>query len=106
MRIKSASDSAISVGVTWPRCTLLVQQSAGDQRKNLPLAKRQRLVATLQVDDFRLLFSQRPMLSNPVLDRLQKILLPERLGQELDRPSFHRTNRHRDIAVTSDKNNG
>src|ERR1700686_5354448 len=87
------------------RRNLLFQPSAGDQRKNLPPGKRQRLVATLQVEDFRPLFSQRPMLSNPVLDRLQKILLPERLGQELDRPSFHRTNRHRNIAVTSDKNN-
>src|SRR5438874_1142783 len=37
------------------------------------------------------------------LDRVKQILVAERLCQELDRPTLHRRDRHRDIAIARDK---
>ena len=40
-----------------------------------------------------------------LLDRLQQILIVKGLGQKLQRACFHRPHRHRNVAVTGEKNN-
>ena len=42
-------------------------------------------------------------LSDDVRDRIEKILIPERLGQEIDGAGLHGPYAHRDVAMTSDE---
>ena len=42
---------------------------------------------------------------DPLLDRLQQILIVKRLCQELQRACFDRSHRHRNVAVTGEENN-
>jgi hypothetical protein len=41
---------------------------------------------------------------DPLLDRLQQILIVKGLGQKLQRTCFHRSHRHGNVAVTGEKN--
>jgi hypothetical protein len=41
-----------------------------------------------------------------LLNRIEQILVADRLGQKLHGPGFHRADPHRDIAMASDEDNG
>jgi hypothetical protein len=45
-----------------------------------------------------------PVTLDPRANRIEQVLLVERLGQELYRPSLHRPYAHRNIPMTGDKN--
>lgn len=40
------------------------------------------------------------------MDRVEKVLVSERLGEELHRAVLHRPHAHRDVAVTGDEHDG
>ncbi len=42
---------------------------------------------------------------DPLLDRIQQILIVKGLRQKLERACFDRSHRHRNVAVTGDENN-
>src|SRR6266853_3360667 len=82
---------------------LLVRSPNDDERHDLALALGQRGVALLQLDG-----DPRPPAPVPVtldrrVNRIEQVLLVERLGQELYRPGLHRPHAHRYIAVTADE---
>src|ERR1051326_391710 len=41
-----------------------------------------------------------------VLNRIDQVLVPERLGQKLHRSSFHGSDRHRNVPMSGNKNDG
>src|ERR1700724_2289483 len=61
------------------------------------------LEARPQRGDRRFVLQPRAISREAQLDRVQQVLIAERLGQELDRSSLYRLNGHRDIAVSGDE---
>ena len=54
---------------------------------------------------FSLCFGASLIPRDPLLDRIQQVLIVEGLGQKLQRSCFDRPHRHRNVAVTCEKNN-
>ena len=54
-------------------------------------------VAFLQLTNLRLLFPQLIGTLQGLLNRINEILIPERLGQKFHSPRFHRFDRHWDV---------
>jgi hypothetical protein len=88
------------------RTYLLVEQSGNHALHHFSLSRSERSKATAQF------FKRCPLIASfavpfeRLLNRIEQILVAERLGQKLHGPGFHRANAHRDIAMASDEDNG
>ncbi len=86
-------------------CDLLVKAAGHNQGHHLALTRGQRFEARPQHRD-RLFVLQPGAISRKTqLDRIQQILIAERLSQELDRAPFHRLHGHRNVTVSGDEDN-
>src|SRR5262245_54350540 len=82
---------------------LLVQAAGHDQCHHLPLTRGQGLKARFQFGEYLLVLQPRAIARQAQLDRVQQVLIAEWLGQEFDRASLYRPDRHRDVAVPGDE---
>ena len=82
---------------------LLVEPPGDDQRHHLALARGQRLEAGAQFGQPHLAGAAGAVLFERRADRVEQILVAERLGQELDGAGLHRPHRHRDVAIAGDE---
>ncbi len=64
------------------------------------------MVALVQIVDLGLLFSRRAVTLKGLLNRVQKILVPKGLRQKLHGTRLQRSDRHRNVSVRSDKDDG
>src|SRR4051812_45933319 len=85
---------------------LLVEHARDHERHDFSFAGRQRLIVLSQISDLILLLTRHPVTVQRLVDRVQQILVPKRFGQELHRAEFHGLHGHRDISVTSNKDDG
>src|SRR5437868_1992123 len=82
---------------------LLVEATGHHQGHHLTLAGGEGLEARPQ-RGYCLFVLQPPAISREAqLNRVQQVLIAEWLGQKLDRSSLYRLNRHRDVAVSGNK---
>src|SRR5207342_264573 len=82
---------------------LLVHESGGDLRHDLLLARGQLLEQSFEFfPPLRFLAPFAVALERDG-DRVEQILIAERLYQEIDGPSLHRPHRHRNVAVPGDE---
>src|SRR5216684_9029943 len=88
------------------RSYLLIEHARNHQAHDLALACGQRIVPLSQLGKLTLLLARHPVAIQSLVDRIQQVLIPEGLGQELYRTGFHGLNRHRNISMASDENNG
>src|SRR5258708_6940896 len=88
------------------RSYLLIKHARNNQANNLALACGQRLVVLSQLGKLTLLLASRPVAIQSLVDRVQQVLVPKGLGQELHRSGFHGLHRHRNISVTGDEDDG
>src|SRR2546427_10269816 len=90
-----------------PRSTLFpyttLFRSRNHQAHDLALACGQRLVALSQLGKLTLLLARHPVAIQSLVDRIQQVLVPEGLGQELHRTGFHGLHRHRNISMPGDE---
>ncbi len=70
------------------------------------LTRRQRLQAIAQERSFGEALSTDVVPLQSSLNSIQQILIAEGFREELDSSGFHSSHRHRDIAVSSDENDG
>ena len=61
---------------------LFVQEASDNEREDLAFAWRQRLIPSLQVDGLLLLQSRAVATRDTLLDRVEQLLIVERLGEE------------------------
>src|ERR1700730_8662294 len=59
-----------------------------------------------QLSKLFLLLALFPVAIQSLMDRIQQVLVPERLGQELYRTGFHGPHGHRNISMTGDEDDG
>ena len=85
---------------------LLVHQSCRDQPDDFLLAGGQGLEAGSQLRDRRFSCSTLAIAFERELNRVEKILIAKRLGQELDGAGFHRAHRHWHVSETGNEDNG
>src|SRR5216683_1056318 len=82
---------------------LLVEAASHHQGHHLALARGESLEARPQRSDRLFVLQPRAIPREAQLDRVQQVLIAERLGQELDRSSLYRLDGHRDVAVSGDE---
>src|ERR1035437_8500167 len=82
---------------------LLIEHARNYQSHDFALAWGERFVVLSQLAKFALLLTRHPIAIQSLMNRIQQILVPERLGQELHRPGFHGLHRHRNISMTGDE---
>src|SRR6202035_3180440 len=82
---------------------LFVKAAGHHQGHYLTLAGGEGLEARPQRGDRRFILQPRAISREAQLDRVQQVLIAERLGQELDRSSLYRLDGHRDVAVSGDE---
>src|SRR5467141_2612690 len=85
---------------------LLIEHSRNYQGHNLTLACSQSRVALSQFGKTTLLLARHTVAIQSLANRIQQVLVLERLGQELHGTGFHGFHRHRDISVTGDEDDG
>src|SRR6266478_5802653 len=85
---------------------LLIEQARNYQGHDFALACGQRLVALSQLAKLTLLLARHPVAIQSLVDRIQQVLVPERLRQKLHRTGFHGLHRHRNISMTGDEDDG
>src|ERR1700675_4928868 len=85
---------------------LLVEKPGNYQRQHLSLTRCQPLKTLPQCRHFRLSLASGPVALQRELDRVQKILISEWLGQELDGSRLHGPDRHGNVAVPGNKDDG
>src|SRR6266446_7988902 len=85
---------------------LLIEHSRNYQGHNLTLACSQSRVALSQFGKVTLLLARHTVAIQSLADRIQQVLILERLGQELHGTGLHGSHRHGDISVTGDENDG
>jgi hypothetical protein len=85
---------------------LFIEHARNHQAHDLTLARRPQLVAPLQLAKPGLLLAHHPVAIQSLVDRIQQVLVPEGLGQELHRFGFHGLHRHRNISMTRDEDDG
>src|ERR1700688_2161756 len=85
---------------------LLVQHTRDHQTHDLPLTVTQRLVAFSQLREVTPLTARHAVAIQSLVDRIQQLLVQERLGQELYCAGFHGLYCHRDVSVTRDEDDG
>src|ERR1700735_240957 len=83
---------------------LLVKQSRDHQVQHFRFARRERGEAFAKVRKRRTLAPESAIVSDGLLNRVQQVLAANRLGRELQCSFFHRTHRHRNIAVPGNEN--
>src|SRR5215469_1292813 len=83
---------------------LLVHAAHHHQRHDGPLPRGQRFIALAQDGHLLLLLAPVAITMQSDLHRVEQVLLAERLGEELHRARLHGADRHRDIAVSGEKN--
>src|SRR5262249_47331998 len=82
---------------------LLAEAPACDLDDDLALPGAQRFEALPQRRQVLFILPSCTIARQADLNGIEEVLIAERLGQELDGPSFHRLHRHRDVAVTGDE---
>src|ERR1700758_154427 len=82
---------------------LFVEHSRNDHGNNLLLARSQRVEALPKLLHVLVLFAPGTVPIECDANSVQKILVTEWFGKKLDRPGFHRTNAHRNVAVPGEK---
>src|ERR1700722_20583677 len=82
---------------------LLVEQPGDHQPHHFTLTRGQSTRPLAQLSSYRPLPPCRAVALERFLDRIQQILIAKWLGEELQRAGFHRTHRHRDVAIASDE---
>ncbi len=82
---------------------LLVELAADDHVDDFALSLRQRFETLTQHCKFRLLLAYGPILLQCDSNRIQQILIAERLGEKLDRSRLHSLDRHWNVAVAGNK---
>src|SRR6266436_2431285 len=85
---------------------LLIEHSRNYQGHNLTLAYSQSRVALSQFGKVTLLLARHTVAIQSLADRIQQVLVLERLGQELHGTGFHGLHRHRNISMSGDKDDG
>src|ERR1043165_9065714 len=85
---------------------LFVEHSFDDERKHFRLAWRQRLITTAQISTISLLRTREPVAIERLLNRIEQVLIAKRLRQKLHRTGFHRSHRHRNIAMSGNEDDG
>src|SRR5260370_9003733 len=85
------------------RSYLLIEHARNHQAHDLALACGHRLVALSQLGKLTLLLARHPVAIQSLVDRIQQVLVSERLGQELHRTGFHGLHRHRNISMPGDE---
>src|SRR5258706_4799399 len=70
---------------------LLVREACDHEGKDLPFTRREQSVMLLQLDQFGSLLPRFSINGNGGVNRLQQLLLAERLRQKLDSSGLHRT---------------
>src|ERR1017187_1619534 len=85
---------------------LLIEHARNYQSHDFALAWGERFVVLSQLAKFALLLTRCPIAIQSLMNRIQQILVPEWLGQELDRAGFHGLYRHRNISMAGDKDDG
>lgn len=79
---------------------LLVQTPLGDLSQNCTLARCQDFESRPERAQCLLILAAFTVLSESKIDRVQKILISERLGEKLDGARLHRLHAHRDVAMS------
>src|SRR6266481_3430041 len=82
---------------------LLVEAASHHQGHHLTLPGSESLEARPQRGDRLFVLQPRAISREAELNRVQQVLVAERLGQELDRSSLYRLHGHRDVAVSGDE---
>jgi hypothetical protein len=70
---------------------------------DLSLACGQRFVTHPKISDVALVLQPRAIAAERGLNRMEKILVTQRFGQEFDGSGLHCLHRHRNIAVAGDE---
>src|SRR5260370_23273283 len=81
---------------------LLVESTGDHESHDFPLPCGQRLEPLLQFGDYRGAVAPGAIPLDSELDRIDELLIAERLGQELDGAGFHGTDRPGDSGVASE----
>src|SRR6267142_1143518 len=84
---------------------LLVQKALDDEREDLTFAWRQGLIASPQSKELLLVLSRALATRDTLRDRVEQLLIVERLGEELQRASLHGSDRHRDVTAPGYEHN-
>src|SRR5713226_5154110 len=88
------------------RSYLLIEHARNHQAHDLALACGQRLEALSQLGKLTLPLARHPVAIQSLVDRIQQVLVPEGLGQELHGTGFHGPHRHRNITMPGDEDDG
>src|SRR5438270_634368 len=86
------------------RSYLLIELAGNHQAHDFTLACGQRLVAFSHLGKFALLLARYTVAFQSLVDRIQQVLVLERLGQKLHGTRFHGLHRHRNISMSGDEN--
>src|SRR6185369_16566979 len=82
---------------------LLVEQTGDNPGHHVPLARRQRGVASAERRELLPLLTGGAIAFDGLANRIEQILLAKRLREELDRPGLHGPDRHGDVAVAGEE---
>ena len=82
----------------------LLGRPLNDLGHHSPLTRGQHIEALSQRGQLTCVLPHCPIACEAELNRIEQILISEWLGQELDRTSFHRLDRHGDVRVPGDEN--
>src|SRR6266446_6467027 len=85
---------------------LLVEHARNNQAHDFALARGQLVVAFSQLGEATLLLASYTVAIQSLANRIQQVLVPERLGQKLHGTGFHGLHRHRNIPMTGDEDDG
>src|SRR5271155_1749928 len=85
---------------------LLVHQARRDEADDLLFTRGQRLEMRADCVNGLVLGAALAVALERDLHRIKEILIPERLGEELYRAGLHGADRHRDIPMSADENDG
>src|SRR5579862_2279692 len=88
------------------RCNLLVKHPRDDEVHYLALANAESFTTMSQFSYLSLVLAQDAISSERSLDRIEEILMSEWLGKKLNGPGLHGLDRHRNVSVSREKNNG
>ncbi len=93
---RSGSDAASIFRMTWPRWILTVFSA-------VPSSPAMRPIPPLQIKALLLVEPRVVATCDTLLNRVEQLLVVERLGQELQRAGLHGSHRHRDIPPSGDE---
>jgi len=85
--------------------SLFIEHAGDDHGDDFVLSWRERFEALSQGCNFAFSLASRAISVQCDLNRIQQVLVAERLGKELDGSSLHRPHGHRDVTVGANKDN-